>query len=185
MATTDRIRVGLGRVAVLLTDDIYTFRENLPGGEVKVVLPEGGGVLVSRGRLERALEEGYEVFVITTGRGFTDSDEWWRWLLPPEQVLRTPSRLEAAEAANPTPNIPVDWASLHRGESDGAFSARLATPWLELFRCLGLVYPLRPDGEPEFWTAARAVLAEAGAVVGRDLLGVAERRVGQKGGGDA
>jgi len=143
----------LSGVAVLSMSDIWTWQDVLPEGEAKDVYPDGR-FIVSRGRLERALREGLEVFVVSTRSALSDYDAWWRLLVPPEHVLLGGDGAETCSVSE-------------RNASRGA-------GWVALYRCLGLAYPHRMDGAPEPWTEARAVLGEMGARLGHSLEGAAE-----------
>lgn len=108
-------------------------------------------VFVDTGALQAALEQGYEVFVVSTREKFGPHDKWWRELVPADHVTHC--------------------RPLQEGESDSML--RLNEPWKALYERLGHEYPHnfyqgRDCGEA-FWTGARFKLVELGYRLGNSF----------------
>ncbi len=71
------------RRIVLTTSDIQKY---LPGSDVPRYKPTG--------LLERAIEEGYEVFITTTRTKLVETDDWWRKLVPDDHIFLTDPSVE-------------------------------------------------------------------------------------------
>jgi len=145
------------KIAVFDTSSIFTVcPENYPWAQdKKCQLPDGTKVL-SLGKLEQALEEGYTCFVASTREKLGDHDQWWVELVGKDNVFLAGQR----------PDSPYWWADTNRNE-------RVSMGWIKLFERLGIEYPhvdysgveVDEEEEPaepplEFWTSARHVLYE-------------------------
>lgn len=80
------------------------------------------GALVSTRRLERALAAGYTCYVVSSRHTLSDTDNWWRALVPSTHIFLT-DKEEYVE--------------------DGGYANSPSTinPWRRLYACLG-IYPV-------------------------------------------
>ncbi|MFA5947332.1 MAG: hypothetical protein WC813_04950 [Patescibacteria group bacterium] len=85
---------------------------------------DGLGNYQSTGRLERAIAEGYEVFITTTRTKLVEIDDWWRKLVPDDHIF----------LANP------------QGED---LAEHLASGWKKCIAALGLTWPTLGELKPE------------------------------------
>lgn len=120
----------MSKIAVFSTSDIMQCYANNEG---RKVAEHDGRAFYTRGTLEKALEEGYEVWVISTLTALDPSAHgWWQKLVAPDHVLLAQD-----------------------GPSRGAESPGLLAPWKEFFRIHGL-----PWDEEKYvsWLMARDAL---------------------------
>lgn len=89
-------------------------------------------VLKSTGKLEDAIQQGYTCYVVSTRTKLSDTDAWWRALVPDERIFLT-SKEESDE---------------DRGFANSPSTIR---PWENLYQVLGIKpLPLKtPDWEEE------------------------------------
>lgn len=161
------------RIAVFTTSEIFTYGDSthVDGGarlvhdftaeERSRLRISDGSILVSTGALESAIEQGFEVWVVSTRYGGGPHDTWWMQLVPPERVMWALSDEAYTEMLRtPRADLSPAWVR-HIDDDDHAFP--MALPWLDLYTDLGLTYPMVDHGageEPEFWLAARDHLAD-------------------------
>lgn len=105
----------------------------------------------STGALERAMSEGYEVFVVSTRDTFGSHDTWWIEMVPADHVTHCrPLREDEHESG-----------------------LRLNEPWKALYERLGHDYPHNfyqgRDCGDMFWTGARFHLTELGYKLGHSF----------------
>ncbi len=100
----------------------------------------------SRGALERALEDGFTIYVVSNRDALTHQDNWWRALIPPERVFHIDQQAELNSGLN------------------------LNAPWKKLYEALRLTYPRQinagKDCGDASWTAARLALTQHGCRLG-------------------
>ena len=81
----------------------------------------------STGKLEEALASGYEIYVISIRPAFGPHDDWWRALVPSENVYVNPG-IMAAFMGDPTSSrVHGAWQNFYR---------RFGLPWSHTFRDL-------------------------------------------------
>lgn len=150
-------------VAIFETSDIFIVewnytskptREETSGFALKASFEDSNGLhkVYSTGGLERALEQGYKVYVASTRKRLFDHDAWWISLVGAGAVfLARPVRQRSHEDRN----------------------AAISAGWMGAYREIGIPWPMYEDGEtPEFWTTARRLLIEHGVKIGADFRSV-------------
>ena len=110
-------------IVVFGTTDILSEKPVFPGQEPIYVndCPRHGYRLWSHGKLERAVEQGHEVYVVTVIPIFRPEDAWWRELVPPDRIYR-----------------PVTDA---HGSPDQAFEHFINAPWKRFLADIGRPWP--------------------------------------------
>jgi|GEM_PF-2565798 len=116
-----------GTIVVFGTTDIMSEEPAYEGQSPIYVhaCPNYGYKLWSSGKLERALGEGYDVYVVSVIPLFRPEDAWWRELVPAERVYR-----------------PVTDAC---GEPDRAFDHFINAPWRRFLADIGRPWPRGVD----------------------------------------
>lgn len=120
-------------------------------------------VIVSTGKLERALKRpGDEVWVVSSRLGSGPHDTWWMKLIPGDHVIFNSGRDDLYQARKWVEMLP-DFDPLNSHHRD-------ALHIMILYSRLGLSYPRREDGEPEFWySALNALHDNHDVLMGRDI----------------
>lgn len=106
------------KIAVFMTLDILRAFGD-PNTERPMATMNDGTPVYTNQWLERALSEGYEVWVVSTRAHLYSHDTWWRNLLPPDRILLA---REGHIAGPKCPNILAPWRMLYE---------RLELPWDE------------------------------------------------------
>ncbi|HJV32880.1 MAG TPA: hypothetical protein VJ694_02530 [Patescibacteria group bacterium] len=116
-------KTGTGLIVVFGTTDIMSEDPAYDGQEPIYVnaCPQHGYKLWSSGKLERALGEGHDVYVVTVVPLFRPEDAWWRELVPAERIYR-----------------PVTDA---RGEPSQAYDHFINGPWKRFLADIGRPWP--------------------------------------------
>jgi hypothetical protein len=140
------------RIAVFTTSEIFTY-EGCRRAATKVVAEVDDKTFVSTGCLEQALDEGCEVFVISSRTELGEHDEWWRKLVKSENVLLS---------------YRDDEDYLDSEDEEERRRNNLLKPWATLYTRLGLEYPRTSEGLL-WWTAARSELQEYGVKLGYEF----------------
>lgn len=115
----------------------------------------------STGLLEKAIDEGYKVYVVSTREKLHECDDWWAAILPSEQIYLSdpPPSMERWLLSNPPDEEEYnDVENRHKGYA-----------WHKLYQHLDLDYPKGYRGEPAFWTEARWKLHDMGAKLGHEF----------------
>jgi len=115
----------------------------------------------STGLLEKALDDGYKVYVVSTREKLHACDDWWVALLSSEQIYLSvppPSMEEWMRSSPPDEEEYNDITEMHKGSA-----------WHKLYTDLGLEYPHKPHGGPVFWTEARWGLNHMGVKLGHEF----------------
>ena len=109
--------------------------------------------LQDRGRLERAMGEGYKVLVATTRDTLLEGDEWWVALVGEENIF----------LADPDPH--------ERDPETGEWCRRhIGAGWRALYAHLGEEWPICPVRQaPKWWTGARWELLNRGYRLGQSF----------------
>lgn len=148
------------KIAIFETSDIFFIHWNVtndlpapksPAAHIfKASFEDSHGThkVYSTGALERALEQGYKVYVASTRTRMGDHDAWWISLVGEDAVFL---------AREPSP------AHYHEDRN-----AAISAGWMGVYKEVGIPWPER-DGEPEFWTTARHMLSEHGVDLGADF----------------
>ena len=119
----ERIARGSRMLAVFGTTAIVS-ETPMYGGQQPVYengCPRHGYKIWSSGRLERAIGEGYDVYVVTVIPLFRPEDEWWRELVPADHIYR-----------------PVTDA---RGTAEQVFDHFINDPWRRFLADIGRAWP--------------------------------------------
>jgi hypothetical protein len=147
------------KIAIFETSDIilvawnYTAkptREQTSKLVLKTTFENANGVheVYSTGALERALEQGYKVYVASTRERLGDHDAWWISMVGADAVFL---------AQSPDPE-----------NYDETRNGGVSAGWMGVYKELGIPWPTH-DGEPEFWTTARRLLSKHGIDIGADF----------------
>jgi len=143
-------------VAIFTTTSIFFVKHESPNssrrypwGEEKAQLPDGS-IVYSHGRLEKALAEGYTVYVASTRRSLGAHDSWWVELVGVDNIFLA--------------------------EELGDDNLSSSSGWRRLFSHLGLEWPVR-NGREVFWTTAMDRLQEFGFVDGQDTRFKSDREL--------
>ena len=131
------------KTAVFSTSDVQRWH---PGDySVHLEEPESTGVI------EAALAAGYTIYVASTRMRPSATDRWWVALVGEDNVFFANDHGDyRTMAESPDPN------------------REIGSGWARLYERLGEDWPTW-EGEPEFWAAARAALAERGYAQARDF----------------
>jgi len=97
--------------------------------------------IYSRGNLERALDDGYTVYVASTRHKLGDHDAWWVEMVGRENVFLA-------------------------GEED--IERAICLGWYKVYEKLGLEWPVH-HARPFWWTGAREALRDHGVKLGVDF----------------
>jgi len=111
------------RMAIFGTRDISVERPTFPGQQP--VYEEIGYRTYSTGKLEQAIAEGYDVFIVSIRPVFGDHDRWWIELVDPERVFVNRGLLAAFQGAD------LDGADMF--DAWRRFYRRMGLPWREDF----------------------------------------------------
>lgn len=95
-------------IAVFTTSDIQRYNLHHPPS-----------TLVSTGKLERAIVEGYECYVVSTRTRLSETDTWWRKHVPDDRIFLS---------------------SVKEQKEDGGYANSLSTikPWERLYAVLSI-----------------------------------------------
>jgi hypothetical protein len=85
----------------------------------------GSGVYKSTGRLERAIAEGYEVFIASSRTKLVETDDWWAKLVPADHIF----------LADELENDLADY---------------LSSSWKKCLAALGITWPTEGELKPAF-----------------------------------
>jgi len=134
------------KLAVFTTTEIFRHSRE-PSDEEPRARGPNGYKCYTRGTLERALEEGYEVIVVTSRYELLECDNWWKALVPEGNIYLTSDDPEMEH------------------------NAKFNEPWKKLYERLGLQYPMNPylPTQPVFWPEAREQLKNHGIKRGIDF----------------
>lgn len=137
------------KIAVFTTSDIFRTWEDERNGPQRAEFD--GHPIFTTGNLERALAEGYDVWVVTTRtrEDLSHHDAWWMKLVKSDQIL----------------------TSMGRG-GEGCNHPAILAPWQELFQRMSLPWE---EGWNRNWQIARAALPTLGIALGRDFCREEER----------
>ena len=151
-------------VAVFETSEIFGIAWNadsdgipkrLHGKTAKATFERPAGKthqVYSMGNLERAIEQGFKIYVASTREALGEHDAWWIELVGTDAIHL---------ARRPDPEF---------YEEDR--SAAAGAGWMSVYDALDLPWPTLggvTDGTPAFWTVAREKLSKHGIKIGRDF----------------
>lgn len=143
------------KIAVFGTSEIFKHWYPRIGLPIKAEIESSDGrtiKFVSTGSLEKALEEGYDVHVVSTRSSLGKHDDWWLELIDESKVLLADKKYEGEYAENWGTDEHVDKAN---------------SAWINLYTLLDLDYPpgtsFGNDVEEDIlkyahWTTARSEL---------------------------
>lgn len=115
--------------AIFGTRDIWDYRAQFPGQSPVFVIdeprPRGAKYpIFSTGKLEQAIAEGYDIYVVSIRPGFADVDNWWRRLVPADHVFVNKGLLPAFTGNPKAADIFNAWRQFYR---------LLGLPWSDKF----------------------------------------------------
>ena len=143
------------KVAIFATSDI---RSSDGRGEPVGITSLEGDEIRSTGALEKALSDGYDIYVVTTRSKLLEGDMWWVMKVNPRQIYMAP---------------PVS-TDLTGDEREIAYQKAHLNPYKRLHMHLGHDYPLEKDprgkGERDAsYQVGRANLKSLGYKLGQDI----------------
>jgi hypothetical protein len=107
----------------------------------------------STGKLEEALAQGMEVYVVSIRPVFGQQDAWWQAMVPAGRIFNATGIFAAAVNGDPM--------------------AASFVPWRSLFRLIGVPWPegqFRDFDDPSVWLASRYGVKDGSLFAGHRLL---------------
>jgi len=134
------------KIAVLTTSEIFRSWYPKIGLPVMAEIETGDGrkaKFSSTGSIEKALEDGYAVYVVSTRSSLDTHDDWWTTLVNKDNIFLADAKYEG------------EFGEAWRYEDENVDKSN--SGWKNLYEHLGHEYPTDEDG-PVHWNTARMML---------------------------